>query len=406
MHRKLYINGRFLCQPLSGVQRFATEITMALARICPESVPLQPMLLVPPTMNETAPAISALTVGHSSGQIWEQLELPWHASDGILVNLGNTGPIIAGSQIIVVHDAGVFSSPDAYSWRFRLWYKLLQKAHVLRGTSFVTVSEFSKRELARHLALPEDSIRVVPEGADHMHRLSEDHSILHQHGLIPGRFVVAVGNLAAHKNLSALGTTAQMLAARGMTLAVTGGLDHGVFRSGTTLPRPATYVGRVSDSQLKALYRSAACFVFPSLYEGFGLPAIEAMACGCPVIAANIPSLREVCGTAALYAEPSKPDDIAAQIALVIDTGSLREEMRERAFRHAQPFTWNAAASALAAIADKLPRRETNLQLSHKLISTRRVDTLYPDSLSGTHGPITQPDGHEAQGCSTSWFQA
>ena len=358
MHRELYINGRFLSQPLSGVQRFATEITKALAQVCSETTTLHPTLLVPPNINESSPSMAVSTIGRSNGQMWEQVELPWHARDGVLINLGNTGPIMARSQIIVVHDAGVFSSPEAYSWKFRLWYKALQKAHVRRGTVFVTVSEFSKQELAKHLKLQEGSIQVIPEGADHMHRLSEDRSILQQHGLVPGRFVLAVGNLAAHKNLAALSTTAQMLAAHGMTLAITGGLDQGVFRGGIALPRPATYVGRVSDGQLKALYRSAACFVFPSLYEGFGLPAVEAMACGCPVVAADIPSLREVCRTAALYAKPEKPDDIAGQVTLMIENDRLREEMCERAWRHAQFFTWNAAASALVAVTRNLSRQD------------------------------------------------
>ena len=374
MHRKLYVNGRFLSQPLSGVQRFATEMTMALGRVCPEATALHPTLLIPSKVDKPTYPMSSMTVGRCTGQAWEQLELPLYARDGILINLGNTGPIIARSQIIVVHDAGVFSSPEAYSWKFRLWYKSLQHAHALRGTLFVTVSEFSKRELATYLNVQEGLIRVIPEGADHMHRLSEDYNILHQHGLTPGRFVLAVGNLAAHKNLSALGTTAQMLATHGMTLAITGGLDHGVFRSGTALPWPATYVGRVSDSQLKALYRSAACFVFPSLYEGFGLPAIEAMACHCPVIAADIPSLREVCGAAALYAKPTKPDDIAAQIALMIENDSLQQEMRERAAHRAQSFTWNAAASALAAIADQLSYEKTHSPCSHELVGARRLN--------------------------------
>ncbi len=382
MHRKLYINGRFLQQPLSGVQRFATEITAALARVCPGAVTLSPTLLVPPGVDETSHPIPASTIGRYHGQVWEQLELPRHISGGVLVNLGNTGPIVARSQIIIVHDAGVFSSPEAYSWKFRLWYKSLQKAHVVRKTSFVTVSAFSKRELAKHLSLAEDLIQVIPEGADHMHRLTEDCSILHQHGLTADRFVLAVGNLAAHKNLAALGATAQMLAARGMTLVITGGLDHGVFRGGAALPKPATYVGRVTDSQLKALYRSAACFVFPSLYEGFGLPAIEAMACGCPVVVADIPSLREVCGTAALYAQPDKPDDIAAQVALMIENDDLRKKMRERASWHAQSFTWDAAALALANIAASLSyqkptRKHAVTRLALTASTSRDKDSLY-----------------------------
>ena len=373
MHQKLYINGRFLQQPLSGVQRFATEITAALDRVCPSAVTLYPELLVPQGIGNNPTLIPTSIIGRYHGQVWEQLELPRHASDGVLVNLGNTGPIVARSQIIVVHDAGVFASPEAYSWKFRLWYKFLQKAHVVRRTSFVTVSEFSKQELARHLGLAEGLIRVIPEGADHMHRLTEDCGILDQHELTPGRFVLAVGNLAGHKNLSALGATAQMLSAQGMTLVITGGLDHGVFRGGAALPKSATYVGRVSDGELKALYRSAACFVFPSLYEGFGLPAIEAMACGCPVIAADIPSLREVCGTAALYANPARPGDIAAQVELITKDRSLREEMRKRATLRAELFTWNAAALALADIAADLSIKEKNLKVSPQLISAHRV---------------------------------
>ena len=355
MHRQIYINGRFLEQPLSGVQRFATEMTAALGRVCLGVGDMCPRLLVPPGVGDVSQSVSTSVVGRRHGQAWEQLELPWHTSDGVLVNLGNTGPILARTQIIILHDAGVFSSPEAYSWRFRTWYKLLQRAHLIRKTLLVTVSEFSKREIAKHLNLTEDLIQVIPEGADHMHRLSEDYSVLHQYGLIPGRFVLAVGNLAAHKNLTALDTTAQMLAAQGLTLAITGGLDYGVFRDGAVLPRPATYVGRVTDSQLKALYRSAACFVFPSLYEGFGLPAIEAMACGCPVVVSDIPSLREVCSTAALYASPAQPSHIAAQVALMIKDVSLRGKMCDLATRRAQLFTWDEAAVALASIASSLP---------------------------------------------------
>ena len=269
----------------------------------------------------------------------------------LLINLGNTAPIIVRRQIVVIHDAGTFTRPEAYSFRFRLWYKAIQRALTLTQTRIVTVSEFSRSELVRYLGVRSDSIAVISEGADHMHRIAPQCDVLQQHGLEFGRFVLVVGNLSTHKNLAALGETAQMLAKRGMTLVVTGDVNNHVFQSKIVLPNPAAYVGRLSDGQLCALYRSAACFVFPSLYEGFGLPAIEAMACNCAVIASKIPALQEVCKEAALYADPCNPEAIAREVARLIDDDSLRAEMRAKAKLHAQSYTWDAAASALAAIA-------------------------------------------------------
>lgn len=349
------VNGRFVVQSLSGVQRFATEMSAALGRTWSESLPACPRLLTPSRSNssESLP-LPATEVGRSRGQVWEQLELPYFVAGKLLINLGNTAPIIVRRQIIVIHDAGTFTRPEAYSFRFRLWYRALQKALTLTQTRIVTVSEFSRLELVRHLGIRSDAIDVISEGADHMHRIVPQWDILQHHGLKPGRFVLAVGNLSTHKNLAALSRTAQMLADRGMTLVITGGLDNHVFQYKTVLPNPATYVGRVSDEQLCALYRSAACFVFPSLYEGFGLPAIEAMACNCAVVTSQIPALQEVCKDAALYADPCSPEAIAHEVARLIDDDSLRTEMRAKAKLHAQSYTWDAAASALAAIAREM----------------------------------------------------
>ena len=349
----VYINGRFLVQPLSGVQRFATEVTVALNRVWPESVPYHPQLLVPPQAGTPIKLpLKTSEVGRYRGQIWEQIELPRYVQRrSILINLGNTAPIFVRRQIVVIHDTGIFTQPKAYSWKFKLWYRFLQKVLTLNGSRIVTVSEFSKSELVRFLGVHASAVDVVPEGADHMQRVTTDNSVLQMHGLQAGRFVLAVGNLSAHKNLSALNETARMLAERDMTLVVTGGFDSSVFQKGTALPSPATYVGRVSDEQLSALYRAAACFVFPSLYEGFGLPAIEAMSCGCSVVASAIPALGEVCGEAALYADPADPEDIARQVMRLVNDAELQTEMRHKA---SIVYTWDAAASALALVAKEM----------------------------------------------------
>ena len=343
----LFINGRFLVQPFSGVQRFATEITAAMQRSQGRRV----TVLGPQGMQPGQP-LAARSVGRRQGHAWEQIELPRHARRGVLINLGNTGPLRRIPQIVVIHDAGVFSTPEAYSWKFRAWYKLAQQRLVRSGARIVTVSEFARGEISRHLGLPPDDVVVVSEGADHMQAIKADRSILAR---VPeGRFVLVVGNLAAHKNLSALNLLAARLSSRGTAMVITGSLAAGAFQqeSRQSLPQPACYLGRTSDGELKALYETASCLVFPSRYEGFGLPAIEAMSVGCPVAVSRIPALVEVCADAATYFDPASPEDIADQVLRLLDDSVLEQTMRSAALRRALPFTWARAADQMARIAE------------------------------------------------------
>jgi glycosyltransferase involved in cell wall biosynthesis len=353
MSGTLYINGRFLAQPLSGVQRFATEMTRALLQTRDDVT-----VLVPRGVSDLGDLVAHRAairkVGRHSGQLWEQVELPRHVSDGLLINLGNTGPMRVRRQVVVVHDCGVFRTPEAYSWKFRAWYQVMQRWLIHSGAQIVTVSEFSRREIAECFGVSPEQIAVIPEGGDHMQRIVPEPEILERNGLEPGRFVLAVGNLSTHKNLVALGELAVALVARGMVLAVTGGLDVGIFQSspGSTLPNPARYLGRVSDGALRSLYEAAACFVFPSRYEGFGLPALEAMACGCPVVASDIPALREVCADTAVYCDPDSPENIAASVEQQLSTQELPTRQTVRVSDPVQQYTWERAAKAMVDVSN------------------------------------------------------
>ncbi len=323
----VFVNARFTVQALTGVQRFAGEIARALG---PEVVML-------------APDRGGALAGHA----WEQAVLPWRARGGVLVNLGNTAPLLAGRQVVVIHDAGVFATPEAYSPRFRAWYGFLQ-ARLVRGRAVVvTVSDFSRAEIARVFGADPARIPVLGEGAEHLLAVPADPGVLSRHGLEAGRFVLAVGSLAAHKNLAALAATAAMLGARGMRLVVTGGFNADVFGAVSGAPAAALSVGRVDDAALRALYEAAACFVFPSRYEGFGLPAGEAMASGCPVVAARAGALPEVCGEAAVYCDPGSGADIARAVAAVLDDAGLAGELRARGVAQAARWTWPRAAGKL-----------------------------------------------------------
>lgn len=342
----LYINGRFVTQSLSGVQRFATELSRALLAL--EGAGAR--MVVPVAGAQLWPG--ARETGRLHGQAWEQWELPRQARDGVLLNLGNTAPLLAHRQVLVIHDAGVYSTPEAYSWKFRSWYKTIQAAVIRRGVPIVTVSEFSRTEIIRHLPVQVGQVNTMPEGADHVQRIVPDPATLDQFGLERGRYVLAVGNLAAHKNLPALALLAERLCFQGMRLVVAGNVLGGAFSAAGAqqLPAAAYYIGRVTDSQLKALYEAACCFVFPSRYEGFGLPAVEAMASGCPVVAADIPALHETCGEAALYCDPAWPDDIAAQVLLVCNDTALQSRLRAAGRQRVASMTWQRAALALQDI--------------------------------------------------------
>lgn len=343
------LNGRFVCQPQSGVQRFCSEMAMELtARLGPT---LQ--ILMPQhgggTFGQTRQA------GHLRGHPWEQLELPRFKKHGYLINLGNTAPIACSRQLVVIHDAGTFRTPEAYGWRFRQWYRLVQFCLTRNGTTIATVSESSRKDIAQCLRMPERKLALLPEGTDHLDRIDADQDCLSRLNLQPRCFVLAVGNLAAHKNLPALSALARMLPTFGIELVVAGHLKGDAFSQNglAGLPQPARYIGRVTDAELKALYQAAACYVFPSRYEGYGLPAAEAMRCGCPVIAADIPALRETCGDAALYADPNSPATFANAAALLLQDEGLRAGLISKGLARTRHRTWAQAARCLLDIVER-----------------------------------------------------
>ncbi|PZW48343.1 glycosyl transferase family 1 [Humitalea rosea] len=343
----LIVNGRFLSQGLTGVQRFATEVTSALAALTPLRVVVPPGVVVAPFATEV--------VGTLTGNAWEQFDLPRHVRGQVLLNLGNAAPLLVGRrQAVVIHDAGVFDTPDSYSLAFRAWYRLMHAGLARRGARLVTVSQFSRGRIATRLNIDPARIAVMPEGGEHILRMRPDQGVLERHGLQRGRYALAVGTRAAHKNLAALSGAAEMLATRGMSLAAAGAADPSVFRPATGGPG-AVALGRVTDAELRALYENALCLVFPSRYEGFGLPPLEAMVCGCPVVASRAGAVPEVCGDAALWFDPAEPESLPQALARLIDEEGLAEACVARGHAIVPRFTWARAANCLLRLIEDVP---------------------------------------------------
>jgi glycosyltransferase involved in cell wall biosynthesis len=346
----LALNGRFLTQGLTGVQRFASELTRAMDALAGAGRwPATRVLMPRGAVGATFGHLKATSVGRISGHGWEQFELPWHARGRFLLSLGNTAPVLAGRrQAVVIHDAGVFDAPDSYSPQFRAWYRTLHGTLARTGATLITVSEFSRSRIAARLGIEPGRLSVIPEGAEHILRVPADRDALSRHGLKARRYALAVGTRAAHKNLDALGDAAALLAERGLTLAAVGAANPVVFRPATGTERSgAVALGRVSDAELRALYEGALCLVFPSRYEGFGLPPLEAMTCGCPVIAARAGAVPEVCGDAALYFDAAEPRSLTEALRRLLSEAGLPGEMRRRGLARAAEYSWQRAAEAL-----------------------------------------------------------
>lgn len=351
------LNGRFLTQKGTGVQRYALSVATAMNDAL-ASQHRSACILAP--SNATDPGFEHLPLiaSHSlSGHAWEQIILPaqWH---GRLLNLCNTAPATKTDQIVCIHDANIFSAPASYSRAFRWLYHRLQPSLVQRSARITTVSHAAARQIARHLPIRLEDIAVLPNGHEHalswnsalaetapdfLARTTEKHD---------RRFILALGSRARHKNLQLLIDAAPGLDEIGIDVVIAGG-DADIFASGALSARPNVHlIGRVSDHDLAYLFDRALCLAFPSLTEGFGLPIVEAMARGCPVIAANCASMPEVCGNAALLTSPFDPSAWIHHVVALKTSPELAEDLVGRGHEQVKQFSWsNTAAGYLDLLA-------------------------------------------------------
>jgi glycosyltransferase involved in cell wall biosynthesis len=245
-----------------------------------------------------------------------------------------------------MHDLNTRVFPSSYSPSFRLLYRLLLPTLGRRAETIATVSTYSAGELVKYGICPADRIRVIPNGHEHALRWRAQHS--DKTNAASGRdTIVIVGSRAPHKNIGLITALCDKLKAAGLRLAVAGLGEQQVFASDSISPVASdnvTWLGRLSDDELAALLRGALCLAFPSFVEGFGLPALEAMALGCPVVASDRASLPEICADAALYASPDDGDQWMAHFIRLQNDEELRATLARRGSERARQFSWNQSA--------------------------------------------------------------
>ena len=305
-----------------------------MARRLPELDPERYVVLRPPERLSKRP-----------GQAWEQLLLPAHAGRlraGLIYSPANLAPLAWHANVVQIHDAVALRHPEWYSAAYVRWQRLVMPRIARRARLVITVSEFARSEISEFLEVPNERIRVVPGGVDARFRPDVDTEPVRRELRLERPYVLAIGDRGPRKNLSALGPVAERLRAEGLDLVVAGGGRR--HQLGKPLAG-ARDVGYVADDRLPALYAGAAAVVIPSLHEGFGLPALEAMAAGVPVVAADRGALRELVGDAGLLVDTEDWNGLAAAVLRAAGDESTRAPLRAAGLEVAARYSWKRAAA-------------------------------------------------------------
>lgn len=335
----LKINARELGGPITGIPRYAKNIIKHLEFL---GLPCETI----------APSRRLLGL---RGALWEQFCLPWHLNkDDLLWSPSCKGPFCHKKQVVTVHDLVMYDHKELHPtskmgklWNFyypKFWSQVL---------TVITVSNYTKQRLMEVCHIPETKIRVIYEAAEeHFRPVTQEakEATKKKYDLSKEQYILSVAALNPRKNLGTLIKAWDVLRPQlggQVNLVLVGMLyfNTSLAQLGLdNLPEDVILTGHVDDCDLPALYAGASAFVYPSLYEGFGLPPLEAMACGTPVVVSNVSSLPEVCGEAVVYIDPYSVDSLAEGILSVLTDRALSSHLSEKGLARVAEFSWERAA--------------------------------------------------------------
>jgi glycosyltransferase involved in cell wall biosynthesis len=334
MINSIALNARFAVHRPSGMQRYGIELAHRLR---------DHVHMVQPTQALRGPA----------GHLWEQFYLPSATHGRLLWSPNNTGPLAVRRQVCTLHDLIPLDHPEWFSRRFAAWYKWLLPRLAKQVRHIITVSEFTKQRAVELLRVPPEKVTVILHGVDERFRPQPEESVVEMRralGIDCSSYLLYVGNLEPRKNLHRLlraWEIAQRSVPREIELVVSGAKGSSLVFERVSLgkiPPRVRFTGYVPDEHLPALYTGSLALVYPSLYEGFGLPPLEAMACGTLVVTSSNTSLPEVVGDAATLVDAEDVHSIADGILRVVNNNGRRSAIRQTGFERVKDFTWERTA--------------------------------------------------------------
>jgi glycosyltransferase involved in cell wall biosynthesis len=339
---RILVNSRVTMLKANGQRRVAEELIHrlpSLTRVAPES--------------ERASGLQ--------GHIWEQFYLPLHAAGTPLWSPSTSGPVMHRNHVVTIHDVAFIDVPQYFSRSFARWYRSMTSALARSARHIVTISHFTKKRVIEEFGVRSEKVTTIHLGVTPVFRAprpEEIREVLLEHGLDNQKYIIGFLGTDPRKNTVQLvdAWIKSSLAREGGKLVLFGRAANQSVFAASMLPEKIDGVirlGAVTDSALAALYAGSQGFVFPSYYEGFGLPIVEAAHCGCRIVTSNVSSLPEVSPSDAILLDPSNTSAIADAIRFLFFTSDTHEAKVER-IKEMTRFSWDKGAAEYMQVFDKV----------------------------------------------------
>lgn len=332
-----YVNKRILQSHTTGVQRYLRSILENKDAFAIHEV------------NPSSPLAGI------KGHLWEQFLLPLNLSyHDVLWSPSNTGPIYCRAKhVVTMHDFSTLDHPEWTSKSFSTLYRCLLPRLAKRADAIIAISEYTKSRILHHTGIDECKIRVIKNGVDDRFFIKTGRDfksqIMPKYKIQSERYILSVSSIEPRKNIGSLLKAWGQIQHKvddDIWLVLVGRQNTKIFSDAglSNIPERVCFTGFVEDEDLSAIYQNALLFSYVSLYEGFGLPPLEAMAAGVPVLTSNTTSIPEVVGDKAVIVNPLSVSEIAENLLVLLGSDSLRNKLSLVGIEHAKQFSWKTTA--------------------------------------------------------------
>ncbi|MCK0161191.1 glycosyltransferase family 4 protein [Allomuricauda sp. F6463D] len=341
----IVINAKFLTQKITGVQRFALELCKRL----PRTIQGEEVVFVSPKaeqINVISTDVQPIQFGRLPAILWEQIELPIFLKrngNPLLINLAGVGPVLYKNKIMALYDLAYEHHPEWFTYSFHKVYSTLIPIGLKNSKRIVTDSNYVKDDIIETYKIEDNKIEVIYAAPSEMFR---------DKGLKREKFILTVSSIDPRKNLKSVIQAYKQLDTD-YKLVIVGKSNH-IF-SNLDLEEEMgdsniNFTGYLSDKELIELYNKAEIFIYASFFEGFGMPPLEAQACGCCCIVSNKTSLPEVYQDSVHYCEPTDLESIKSAMKNLIENPELRIQLRDKGFENLKRFSWDNSTEQLKQI--------------------------------------------------------
>lgn len=342
-YKYIYINGRFLTTPITGINRFAYELCRLLSHFINLTIIVPKSQLCPEYDIST---LNIIEFGNFKSHLWEQIDLPLfllNKKNYLLLNFSGLGPILCKSKISTIHDVSFLHNPQWFTRGYYLFYKILTPQIIKTSRAILTVSEFSKNEILKYYKVNPSKLHVIYNAVTKMpvNNIPVDN---HE------KYILTVGSLDPRKNFKTLIQAFSNDELKHMELRIVGDSNKIFGELGYNVhdfPN-VKFLGRISEEEIRTQYHNALLFILPSLYEGFGIPPLEALSSGCDIGISDIPVFREIFGNAAIYFNSNNPNDISDKINKYL-RGEIKINQVEKK-KILNKYSWESSAKKILSI--------------------------------------------------------